>query len=796
MATLALALLMLGSSVPTAFGATLEPSPDLETESGQPLGTTGAPDSPGESAQPEAVATITGFIATHCRACHAEPSTTSVPIPGASDLSERLARRDPTLLIAGDADRSRIYQVLFERHGAPWQTLLDVEPKRPSASSVADFRRAIEALRGETGDVPCSSLPRPASQLSLADLVSRDAAAHGHAPSRRYLSLANLTSSCSAPQRLDRALDAIKHGLMGLTWWGQGSPDNEARPVFRVLSAADRQPDVLVIDIDRLGWSAEIWDEIAASAKAPVLPASPPIETETSGPATPSDGRIIAADAFLREAKRHDAYSRLLNLPGTVDELANRLGIEDFDLKAGVAATIGDARMVGAPRRVSRWPTRYGALWLAETQPPAAPASVTPPAAAAAPARAQRTQRGRAVRDEATDAWLSPPTPAGQRALLSRTFAHFHLPSGVIAFAMFEPDGRLAQSAAGRDYDADARACATCHAQGPRLGSRHGTEAQPPPADALTAMAVADREAINTAQSEAFGAIARWADVVRMLNASESALSISAVAASAGLTVDELSAVLSARARAGDRRAHHLASGNVLPRRIGEHFIRDLLEDGPVVRSRERERAAGDTPQVQPQPKEARSDWERSRAPPARGDASFETGLLTLRLVQPGTGTLDLAIGTEVAFEIETDRPCFPTLINVDVDGRARVLFPSAFEPATRIEPGTRHRVPGHDAPYALRTDKAGRDRFIALCSETEAPILAILPDPDREVFSLLGDWVEHLERASVAFQRGHIVDRSTHRRPGGESLRIAPVALLRTLLDVDVRPGPIPQPR
>jgi len=134
-----------------------------------------------------------------------------------------------------------------------------------------------------------------------------------------------------------------------------------------------------------------------------------------------------------------------------------------------------------------------------------------------------------------------------------------------------------------------------------------------------------------------------------------------------------------------------------------------------------------------------------SAAPPAQ--------LLTEKSAQaeaPGDPPPALALWTDkpgyqrgdaVVIHAVADRACHLTVINVDAQGAATVVFPNAFQKDNRIEAGVAIELPGKAAPFTFRARKAGRELVLAICDTSATPPLAIEPDWERRRFTVLGNW-------------------------------------------------------
>lgn len=120
--------------------------------------------------------------------------------------------------------------------------------------------------------------------------------------------------------------------------------------------------------------------------------------------------------------------------------------------------------------------------------------------------------------------------------------------------------------------------------------------------------------------------------------------------------------------------------------------------------------------------------------------------------------TIDLALWTEgsnyrvgdlLEVLISVSVACHLTLIEIDRDGRAIVLFPNDTEPDNRIAPGVTVRLPGRAASYQLRFDRAGPETLIAICQRRTHQPAGIRFDYEKQRFAVLGDWRAFLAKAA-----------------------------------------------
>ncbi|WP_158412868.1 DUF4384 domain-containing protein [Hyphomicrobium nitrativorans] len=103
-----------------------------------------------------------------------------------------------------------------------------------------------------------------------------------------------------------------------------------------------------------------------------------------------------------------------------------------------------------------------------------------------------------------------------------------------------------------------------------------------------------------------------------------------------------------------------------------------------------------------------------------------------------------------VTFNVRVDKACHLTLIGVDGEGQATVLFPNELEPENLVAPSVTVRVPGNTAGYQFRFEKAGEETVVAICQRDARRPQGISYDYERQRFALLGDWREFLRTAET----------------------------------------------
>jgi hypothetical protein len=123
----------------------------------------------------------------------------------------------------------------------------------------------------------------------------------------------------------------------------------------------------------------------------------------------------------------------------------------------------------------------------------------------------------------------------------------------------------------------------------------------------------------------------------------------------------------------------------------------------------------------------------------------------------PATDEIDLMLWPDhpsyrprdlVTLQAVVGKACHLTIINVDQDGKAIVLFPNELEQDNLVAPGVTIRVPGPDAGYQFRFDRSGAEQFVAVCQRKQARPDGITYDYERQRFDSLGDWRTFLGKA------------------------------------------------
>lgn len=100
--------------------------------------------------------------------------------------------------------------------------------------------------------------------------------------------------------------------------------------------------------------------------------------------------------------------------------------------------------------------------------------------------------------------------------------------------------------------------------------------------------------------------------------------------------------------------------------------------------------------------------------------------------------------GDLMTIAVMTDAACDLTLISIDGDGFAVVLFPNEYEPNNLMSAGVPKTIPRIDAAYQLRAKKPGTETLLGICAPPGSRPRGIVADYERYRFTLLGEWTDY----------------------------------------------------
>jgi cytochrome c553 len=671
----------------------------------------------------------------YCARCHQSGKVAgATPAGGLGNILDLDGLgRDPNLIQPGNPDGSKLYTTILMRipahegdaatntpGNAPVSIQGGAQPAgqaKPADMTAADLDALRTWIKGLPVPQSCTSGTLSLTEQDAADaLLSLQGMAADAGKSQRFISLTNLKQDCASEGDLAVYREAIGRAINSLSW---GLDPFALQPVNSVAT-------LFRIDLASIGWTAARWDRMAASYPFKTTgdrATRMAIETSSLQP-------IIRGDWLVANALRAPLYYDLLGLPDRLPTLLSSLKINlSSDVASGKARRYGTktSRVARGARLVQRHEFANGAAWLTfEYAPTAGRQDVFD--APGGPAEAGSPNR-------------SGPKP-------DATLMHFALPSGFTAFYMANADGQRLNDIAtsivrddnhSADRIASAVSCFGCHSAGVRgaedqLRPRLAAETQlpkeqhdkllalHPTPEALSALFQDDRATVVKAMRSAnltSGLTLHGLDPISALvRRYERGVARAEVAEILSIDIAGL-AGLEANAKGATLDALQRLNHGLLPRR-------DLIGLLPSLYAL---RTATDSAAV-------------TSPPIVNGTSKPETIDVILKSSKASYRSGDLLVVTARATS-----NCHMTIVNVDANGRATVIFPNDFEPNNAVEAGVDIRLPSDQAPYQFRLKDKGRETIIAVCTATQKTADGIVHDFEKQRFTELGDYRSFISR-------------------------------------------------
>lgn len=659
----------------------------------------------------------------HCARCHQSGKTEQPLASGglANILAVDELARDPLAIRPGLPDASPIYDILVTRH-APLDIYADAadgaEPRPDDIEAVREWIRDIKPSEQSCPDrKPVAPADRDA-MIREAQRLERDGA-----KDLRFVSLIHLYNACTPLAELAAYQQALIKLFNALSW----APE----PVR--LTALDPAGTLFAVKLSDLGWVSGHWDIIQRDYKGASGQALPADIRTSAGAAVP----LINGDWFAAAASEPPLYYALLGLPQKLSELAKMNGV-DIEQSIKTAAARRIAIRSSAITRGNRLAERHaggrGPMWLMYDF---------------ATSSGEQDLFERPLGPKATPTVRTPFKPDEIRVA-------FALPNGFFAYAIFDAAGNrvdrvlpgLEKAYAGTESNAlepvtkPGSNCFACHVVPITVyhDDFRGNAATQASTPSTLAKDVSDI-ALTIYSNDSETALLASGDNDHYRAALEAAK------IDPGLTVkgDEIVTALAHRYRGGsDIKAAVAEAG--LDREV---FMKTLSEAQDPAAALARRLQQGVLP---------RSDLDRLFAllkgvdkaisPQASGgflrDIKSEIGLsLWIDKLVPSKGDL-------VVIKAQADTDCYLTVVSVDAEGKATVLFPNDFEKDNLISAGKTVSVPGSEAPYQLRFKSDGTETLISRCSTSSKPPTSIEHDFERQRFTLLGNWENFIQDTLV----------------------------------------------
>ncbi len=175
------------------------------------------------------------------------------------------------------------------------------------------------------------------------------------------------------------------------------------------------------------------------------------------------------------------------------------------------------------------------------------------------------------------------------------------------------------------------------------------------------------------------------------------------------------------------------------------------------------------------------------QAPLSRAEA--ERLYVSLRTGQPAAGSappaaargLQLALWSETpnyragqlfAVYAAPSADCHLTVVSVDPQGRATVLYPNDFDQDNLVRGGRVQRIPARNGAYQLRLKDKGVETLVAMCDTRAKAPDGIEHDFERQRFTILGNWRNFLRGVANGATNGATLARRDAERPGRRGAR------------------------
>lgn len=656
----------------------------------------------------------------HCARCHQTGKTEQPLASGgiANILAIDELARDPLAVRPGLPDASPIYDMLVTRH-APLDVYAEIsdgsEPRPDDIEAVRDWIRDLPpAVQMCPDRKPVTPDDRDAL-MREAQRLERDGS-----KDLRFVSLIHLYNSCVPLADIAAYRQAVTKVFNALSW----------APEPARLTALDPEGTLLSVKLSEFGWVSGHWDLIQRDY--PALPeVSFPADIRTAaGAGLP----LINGDWFAAAASEPPLYYALLGLPSKLSELAKMNGVDiEQSIKTGAARRV--AVRTSAITRGNRLAERHaggrGPLWLMYDF---------------ATSTGDQDLFEHPLGPKATASIKQPFKPDEIRAV-------FALPNGFFAYAVFDGAGNrvdrvlpgIEKAYAGTESNAlepvtkVGSNCFACHSTGIKVfrddfrpyATGGASKLAKDLSDSALAMYSNDSEtgllvsgdndryraALAAARIDPDLTVKGEEIVSSLAHRYRGGSDVKAAVAEAGLERGSFMKTLSETDGAAAALARRLQQG-VLPRA-------DLDRLFALLKGIDK-----------PQAVQSSGGFLR--------DVKSEIGLsIWIDKLVPTAGDL-------VVVKAQADTDCYLTVVSIDAEGKATVLFPNDFEKDNLTQAGKTVSVPAPDAPYQLRFKADGTETLIARCSTASVAPTGIEHDFERQRFTLLGNWENFIQDTLV----------------------------------------------
>lgn len=314
------------------------------------------------------------------------PETANAPAtaarPGANPQGQALARRARTILEANChrchgqdganeggfnfvLNLEKVAEVYLSARGGQSTLLKRVtasddqvmpppgDTPRPSAEEIAELRAWVAAGAPSLGEAQARDF---LGNEQVMGLIRRDLLQVAERSRRfqRYFTLTHLYNAGVSTDELQTYRLALAKLVNSLSW----------NPTLHVPEPIDPAGTILRIDIRRLNWTDQIWNDIARANPYELRLATPDALAAFRDAQTESP--LVRADWFVHAASQPPLYHAILGIPKNERELEQLVRIDvaaDIEQEKVVRAAFNRSGVSQNNRLIERHPSPYGSYW-------------------------------------------------------------------------------------------------------------------------------------------------------------------------------------------------------------------------------------------------------------------------------------------------------------------------------------------------------------------------------------------------------------------------------------------------
>lgn len=274
---------------------------------------------------PDAHTAVLPILKSHCSSCHQSAQATAAA-PIVSSIGNILEldelAHDPTLVVPGQPDKSRLYQVLLSRHQPQFSSQAGPGPAWPGAEDIDTFRDWIEGLPENAST--CGERATIGEADTLAAMQKWRRQIGSGMEDFRFVTLGFLANACLADTELERARAGVASAIGHLS----------RQPAFSTVWPVDSKGTLLAFRLEDAGLTSTQWTEIVTQAPRTVAGAVP--------------GEWLAHRAGNAESAglaRH--YRKDVGLR----QAASELGMTEGELSERLSSVVGPDARIAKPLR-------------------------------------------------------------------------------------------------------------------------------------------------------------------------------------------------------------------------------------------------------------------------------------------------------------------------------------------------------------------------------------------------------------------------------------------------------------